>query len=436
MYFLLFIIISVFLFGLSRAIFNKIVNPCSVYITIWCVVLTLYKMNLIYYDRLINKTNIIIIVYEISIVFGIIFGSKIKHKNNRLENYKNDNKIDCRLLNRYIYITSFLAAIAIVPNTLLTISKYGFIGMFTNISKIYRDRLIGEEFRIGYFSPMIFICLILVAIRIKKDGLKKYDLIVVILAALNAVTFGGRNNMVYTIIFILTPLLVDVKIKAGLELEEIKSLNKNRKRIYRSIILLLVVGVPVFYIINMQRALATVIPKNISPILQTLVAKNYSIYRTLLYITVPVAYMNNYLKNSYFMFGVNTFNFLYKELNHLGFNIPRMETLPFYNVPMSSNVGTYITELTIDFSVFGPLVIFLLGAIFGYYYSVYRRNNMNIWAAIIMSTGYVTVILSFFMWQIRSTTICLVIIYGFIISVFFNRKLKIEYMKKMEKDKE
>ena len=94
----------------------------------------------------------------------------------------------------------------------------------------------------------------------------------IVLAILNALSFGGRNNVMYTVLAILLPFLVNNDNRnKKMKVVKTNKFNRKRKRVVGVVIILCVV---ILYKINMQRALATVIPNNISPLMKSLVTKN------------------------------------------------------------------------------------------------------------------------------------------------------------------
>lgn len=420
--YLLFVIVSVLLIMLARNIIRKWINPCTVYIVIWWIALSLHDLNLIYYNDMKKITYLYIIAYECFICFGIMIGNKYKFVLGRKNIYyqvSNENDFDYTQLDKLIYATAIFAACAIIPNIMMILVKYGFSGIISNMADIYAARESGEMDYVNYFAPMIYVSLVLMSIRIKKGGMKFCFIFVIVLAILNALSFGGRNNVMYTVLAILLPFLVNNDNRnKKMKVVKTNKFNRKRKRVVGVVIILCVV---ILYKINMQRALATVIPNNISPLMKSLVTKNYSIYKTVQYISEPISYLDVYLDNSYFKFGVNTFYFWYKQMNKIGFNFPILTTLPFYNVPMQCNVGTYITELRIDFSWFGLFIAFFFGLILGISYRRFRLDDTDILAALLMTIFYIALILSFFMWHIRSTTIWLFVLYSIFVSLVWNR---------------
>ena len=419
-----FYICSVFLFVISHYFFKRWVNPCSVYVIIWFAIVTLYNLNLIYYAPLISVTYRYIIVFEIAISLGLFLGNKfaLRFSNKKSIAFSNSDDFDDRkfnsVLDKAIIVTAVLSSISIIPNFIIVVRKYGISDIMSNVASIYQAREAGEIDYVNYFSPIIFVTLVLMSIRIKKYGFKSYFLFVYLLAVINALSFGGRNYIVYTIILATTPILIyrDNVIQQTF-------FKKYRTRIL--VFIALAGSGYVLYLINYQRAINTVISPYISPVMANLVKINYSFYKTFQYLTEPLAYLNSYLKDPYYSFGGNTFSFWYKQINRFGFDIPRIESLPFRNIPMSCNVGTYITELIIDFgNVFSVFVIFIFGFLMGRFYCRSLKNQYDVEAISLTSLLYISIILSFFMWHVRGTNMWIATIISIIVGRVISSKSK------------
>lgn len=412
----LFLFITVVLFMASKRILGKWLNPCSIYLAIWVSSVSLYNLKWIYYADLSNLTYWHIIGFEVFLSLGIFFGDRIKIKNQTI-NYgdKNIRYFEEKRIDRIILISTFLSGVAIISNLIIVVARYGLVGLLSNISSIYQDREAGVIEYVDYLSPFVFIAIMLVAMQIKSGRFKPMYVIPIALTLINAITFGGRNNIVQSAIFMATPFLIGYK-KNGT--------HKKRKKAFKTKVLVLIAcagSAYVFYIINMQRALATVIPNYVSPFMHRLININYSFYKTYQYFTEPIGYLNKYLESPYYIFGGNTFHFIIKQLNKIGMEIETISSLPFLNVPVSANVGTYITELVMDFGAIGGLFFtFLIGTFTGLSRKYLIKNPYNIGACTILCILYVCIGLSFFMWYGRSTNIWVILIMGLAMH-FLNR---------------
>lgn len=413
-----FIVISFALLIFSFKICKSILNPCSVYVVIWVFSLLLHESGLIIYNPLHTLTYVVIILFEVLFSLGVFLGFlliKIKPKE------RNVSAHNSKLFDRCILATSLIASIAIIPNFIIIINKYGFVEAFNNVSNIYIGRESGEIEYFDYLSPLIYISLILMGINFGHKHFKVFYVLPIILALINSITFGGRNNVVAAGICIIVPFLVCRFITR----KRVKTVD-HKKHPLRLILCIAALAsiIIVFYTINNQRALATSIPPNISPLMKQLVERDYGIYKVVQYFTEPISYLDVYLENPYQMFGANTFNFFYKELNKIGFDFERLPTLPFYAIPMQCNVGSYITELIIDFSYYSVFMCFIFGLSVSIFCKISRANPDSVFSVVCLTILYNCIILSFFMWCMRSTNIWVEIIYSVPVSIIISAAKK------------
>lgn len=394
-FFLLFSII-----GIVR--YKKTINPITIYAAIWIVIVVLYEMKMVDYFPLSNTTYLIILSFFIMYSFGNLLGLKIGKIYRKKPIVK---EIYEKKIYQVIMLTMFIAAIAIVPNTLILMKKYGVLGLFSATVEIYYEREFGTGLgTIGYFSPIIFTSIIFTSVHIKKFGFKKSFLFVYILAVLNMMTFGGRNNIIISLFCVIIPLFAfDNKVKLT-----------KKSKIW--IGLGISVFIIIFNIINNARANVTTVSNYVSPQYSVLFQSNQGLYKIYTYMTGPLGYLNSYLQDPYYSFGANSFLPIYKQLEKVGYDIELMWSLPFKNIPISTNVGTYITELIIDFSIPGALAFILF---FGFLVGIYARRiekQESLSSYILVTMFLLLIIMSFFMWYMRSINIWIATFVGIMLS--------------------
>lgn len=415
---IIYILLNLILIFYSIKIFKRKVNPVSIFCLVWSIVVVLYEIKLIQYNNLTYKTWLVLIIFQIAFFMGNYFGTSVwKKEKTNAKNICFDENVKKRMFN-VIVITTLISSISIVPNILSIIGKYGITNLIASISEIYSDRVNQTQttIYISYFGPFIFISLIYTSIYIKRYGIKKFFIIPIVLTILNAISFGGRNNIIIAAICFIIPYILEVTDKK----ERKKWSFKNK--VYLSAFILLFI---VFFIfINNTRASTTTISPYISPQMSKIVERNHSFYKIYAYTTSPLGVLNAYLENPFYSFGANTFLPLYKQLVKVGINVPLLWSLPFYYIPISSNVGTYIMELIIDFHIPGALIAMIIfGSISGFIFkkSLYTRKlTVRVTNTIIM----LCIILSFFMWYMRSINIWIVLIFGIIFGVYVDKKVK------------
>ncbi|SHH94252.1 oligosaccharide repeat unit polymerase [Clostridium collagenovorans DSM 3089] len=408
----IYIFFNILLFVFSRKIFKKNINPVSIYCIVWSIISILYELKFIYYYKLSIKTWSIIFLmqglFSIGNFMGVlIYNIKVHKKNNTLL----DENIIKNKIFKVIMISSLISAISIIPNIVSLIKVYGINGLFSSIGDIYNNRVngTGENIYISYFGPFIFIALMYTGVYIRKYGVRKFLFLPIILAILNSLSFGGRNNIIMGFLFLTIPMFIG-------EREYTKQLKLNNKnKIY--IIIFIIVFILLFSIINKERANITSISPYVSPLMNKLTSTNHSIYKLYTYATSPIGVLNEYLNNPFYSFGANTFLPIYKQFSKLGFNVELMWTLPFYHIPISSNVGTYIMELIIDFSIPGACAVsYFLGIVSGNIFTK-LMDKKDILSYVIVTIVTFCTIMSFFIWYMRSINMWIILFF----SIFFGK---------------
>lgn len=427
---ILFYFISFLVIVFSVYIFKQLINPCSLYALIWLLGITLYIFKGFPYEDLSAKTIIVIILFELFLTIGIMIGerNKIRIGNERRTSIPirtiNYNSIAAKkIIDKYIVISTLIAAISIVSGLYgVLASNANILSLIKNVSQTYHDRVNGNiNYGIGIFASMIYVTIILISFQISNGRFKLFYIIPILLAFVNSINLGGRNASVYTIICLLAPIFISKNKKF--------KMNNEKKRIRKSIKIITILSaaaIVVFLTINSQRAQnSRVLYYNgnmISSWLSVYVQKSKGFLTGYSYFTGPFAYLNYFLDNPYYSFGVNTFYFIFRQLAKFGFDVPIMTSLPFYNVPQSMNVGTYITELLIDFGLVGGIIVsFIFGITFGVFHR--RTKDDDLTAYLFTTLMYICILLSFFMWYIRTPAIWLACFYGFILISRIKKKL-------------
>ena len=389
---------------------RKIFNPISIYNVIWTLMIVFYQMKLVDYHKLTFTTWSILflscIIFNVTYFIGFYYTTKSSNLK-----CQNDKKLNLKLI---IISSSIISAFAIIPNFIYLVLEYGIDNLISSISEVYVDRVEGNIKYIGYFSPIVNVSLMFSGYYITKKGWKKFLLLPIILSIMNALSFGGRNNVIISMLSFLLPILFFGELK---------------KHKYKNYILIIIIGVTFYYvfnIINVERSSVTSISPYASSFLISLEQKYPGIYKIYTYFTTPVGVLNEYLKKPYYFFGSNTFLPLYKQLLKFGIHIDLQWTLPFYYTPISSNVGTYLMELIIDFSLFGAMIVIgLIGYNLGRLYK-YTKLYDNVKLKMLFIVLMIILIMSFFMWYLRSINIWITIISVFIFSYLGKKNIKKE----------
>jgi oligosaccharide repeat unit polymerase len=373
----------------------------------WSIQLVLYKLNLVSYADLSWKTYITIIYFFVLYSIGNIIGVKINLKDKESNKILNPVKSYEKKLLQIIWISTALASVAIIPNVFIIIKDYGINGLLTStVVEIYYQREFGQGLNIiGYFSPIIYSSLIFTSVYIKSFGIKNSFLLVYLIAILNIMTFGGRNNVIISLLCISIPLFAIGK----------TTKLRNKTKIFIAIIIICLLIV--FISINNARANITSISFYVE---NNFISRNHGLYKIYTYITGPLAYLNSFLDNPYHSFGSNTLLPIYKQLVKVGFDIKLLWTLPYKAIPYYINIGTYITELIIDFNMPGALIFIF---VFGFIIGQLQKNTNKLSSYVILIFLILLVFMSIFMWYARSINLWIASFVGWVLSRYVESKI-------------
>lgn len=392
----------------SKLGMNKF-NALSVYMIIWALMLIFYYLKFINYPDLSGNTWVIIYSTTFVVWLGNIIGKSLQLKQDVYYSYQTNPET----LLRVIRILTIISVVAIIPNTLWLVQRYG-IHILTKTTEIYYANLRGEGTRtIPYIGYCAQAATVLAGTYIAIYGFKVSLLVPVFLSAVNILPSGSRGNIIITILALVVPYFL-LKKKTKVEKED-----KRNNRQLRIVAIMLVV-LFIVLTINRSQGISSSTFGYMSSRMVNIASKNPAIYKLYQYFTGPVGVLNAYLKEPEFAFGQNTFATIYNLLNRFGANIEVSRYQKFYMIPFRSNVGTWIRELISDFSFIGMfLVIFLVSMIEGHleHKANISRKASDVYIATIMA---IILIMSFFVWYIREGSMVMLIIFYFLVKLFSN----------------
>lgn len=396
MYFL-YLITSIAELIVAGKIYRKIVNPVTLYVVPWLLSVSLYEMKLINYYALSLTTWLVIILFQ-TLFFACCFVYKEKREE-KIRNYC--HSLDSRTVFWTIMALTAFSALAIMPNFIFFLHRYG-ITFVSKFSEVYNDRLNGNApFSIPYIGPFIYLCVVLTGIYYKKYGINFYLFIPLGLAVIDSIQGGGRSGLVLIFLLFAVPYLFVRK--------EQKKVRKNRNWIWIAAFLVLVVGV--FVLVTRERSWINEDHPDyqyMSDTMRSLLKISPSIYKNYAYFSSPIGVLNAYLENPTFSFGKNSLSFFISFLNKFGAGLPYARYQEYYDVPITTNVGSYIREIVQDYYYFAPLVLIAFTLLYSKAYALLRRGNP--FGEILFSIMSVSVILSFFMCYYRESVFWIMLI--------------------------
>ena len=393
----------------SKRKYKNIYNPIGIYVIVWQIVLSLHQSGLIFFYKLTLFTWIIIFGMQIAYICGCVFGYKISSHHKNTGQYKNN--VLRTALKKWIIITTIIAGMAILINTLYVTKVYG-LDLLGNLTNIYSDRVnnkIDVE-SIPYLSSFIYITFSLCGIYLKKYGFSALIIPAFVLIFVNSLTSGGRAGIVFATIIMFSSYQLTDKICKKSSINETKKSKKNRILILIAAIAL----IGMIIVISNQRV-AGQTTRYATEQFTNIFGNNVLVYKVLTYITGPIGALNEYLKTCEFNFGQNTFLMFYNLLARFGL-IERIDQYQeFFNTPLSCNVATWIREVIEDFTVVGGLfTATILGCIVSFFYKRLKKwNNIN--DIIIVYIFFLVIILSFFDWRLRTSNTWIALVFGYLI---------------------
>lgn len=391
--YLIFVLES-FLFAVfSAKFFKKRLNPVTLYLFIWNIMIGLYELRWVKYNEITDFAWITVILFAFIYSLACIMGSRVAIV------YKRDSaqiEVTDKELKKLIVGLSAVAACAVIPNFVNFIRKYSFAFM-DQMNNIYQDRLMGTRGfeMIPYLGTLSATAVVIAGIYFRRYGFNKMLLLPLGLELLDALPGGGRAGIIIEVFLFITPsLLFPRKETLG---------EKMTKKTKVAIFLVLVLLVYIFWQMSSVRSRWIKVNEYMSPTMVALYKFSPAIYKTYTYIVGPFVALSEYLKEQTFSFGINTFGMFYNILNKIGFHLPYQRYQDVYYTPLPCNVASYIRELIQDFTYVGAMVVtFFIGFLFGTNFNAVRFSN-NMRAESVCSVLGTIIALSFFMFFMRET---------------------------------
>ena len=382
--------------------YHRVFSSINFYLSIWVAMVFFHSLKWIDYYTLETNTWLVIFATTVLAFLGFRFGSIIRPKN--LSFMK---EMDKKRMEKTILIISFLSMLAIIPNTFFLIRKYGF-NLLSKTSQIYYDNFNGNAPpNIPYLSALAQLGCVLSGIYFSYYKFKPVIVLPVVLSMLAILPSGSRGGLILTVFFCVLPLCLKKRKILRLQLSK-----KQQKKKKRRIILLIVAIVLLFVALTISRSV------QLDPNIYQYMSKNMSsiarvapaVFKLYQYFASPIGVLNAYLQHPDFYFGGNTFGPLYNIINKLGGSLQYNRYQKFYNIPIETNVGTWIRELCEDFGYIGMFAMVLLFSLLVGFYehrAVKYQNRDDIIMASVLGTIFV---MTFFVWYVREGTMQVILL--------------------------
>jgi oligosaccharide repeat unit polymerase len=361
---------SLFFYG-GKRLFQKALNPLSLYTIVWMFLLTFYELKLIRYDTLTLKTWIVVSFAELAVALGCLtvftarntFGKEIKLFSVNRKIHFSIFDDGGRTILFFTVLFSLIGILAAIQHWMVLIKEFGSIAMvLIKSAVVYRMRVQGEiKGVIPYIFSFTYVAVFLSALY--AGYYNKFKLIMLlpfIAMIIKSLAEVARASMLFGIILF---FLAYVIIRYVKRLDINDTTKMNRKKIILSLTI-------IFSLVVFSAALVKSFRgplENYKASTRTLknLENGFLISPSLyLYASAHVGVLNDYFKkdDEITPFGENTFLPFYRILAK--FNL--VEKPSYYQkgyfIPLWTNTGTYLREIHADFGYVGLFTIpYLLG---------------------------------------------------------------------------
>ena len=355
-----------------------------------------YSLKWINYYDLSAKTWIVLFATLITSFAGYNMGWVV-----RINSVTDNENLSEEKLKRTIIRISGLSMLAIVPNTYFLIERYGF-NLLAKTSQIYTDNLASNgPTNIPYLAALAQVGCVLAGIYFISYGFHLVILLPVSLAMISILPSGSRGGLILTVFFFLMPIL--------LMKEEAKAIFKKEKK---KIVMIAIAIIALFVLLTISRStkLDPAIYQHMSNSMVPIALALPSVFKLYQYFASPVGVLNAFLDDPTYYFGGNTFAPFYNVLNKFGMHFQNSRYQDFYDIPIRTNVGTWIRELIQDFDIIGMIiVVFIFCLIVGYYEKralTYKQRDDILLSAVLDTI----LLMTFFVWYFREGTMMVIVL--------------------------
>jgi len=393
------------------------VNPITIYTTIWFLCFLVYDCGIMSFLPLTWHTFFYIYGANLCVILGCILGKFLANFHLKCEvlYHKRSFYEKKNALKKVIIITSVLSGIDIIPDLVKSISMYG-TNLIANTSDLYFNEISSSQESMLSLSAFIFVTATFFGMYIVDYGFDFSMTIPALMLCSFALSRGSRGTFVIIVFLIFAAMTVPCTYGK----ERYKYHNILKKNI-KKLVVIGAVFIGVILAITGTRHGG----ENVYSGYVTLDGLTNTIFISILgYLGSGIGCLNQYLINpitsevpSFF------FRVFFVIFNKLGLtNIDTGFWLPTYTIPMPANVITYIGELYHDFGNGLFVIIVFMACIFSLSFckaiksgSTFQRN---MYAVMFTVFG-----LSFFANFIHAAGVWYAFILGGCISYFIDHKV-------------
>lgn len=217
------IVIALILFTASVYIYNNIINPASVFLGIWIVVLAVYEISLSQYSPITERTSFVIGMGLVFFFVGAIFFTFVSSQHLNGELYVNNSSKNKTKRNTYVgtikynlvFLLCILSIILLLPDAWNSFRLLLSGNSFQRLRTFYSagETIISNRFLLAIFNyiinpfcvVLIPLCAVDMFVGQKKKWLLVFTFLITFLITLNS---AGRIQIAYIFLHFFTVFLI------------------------------------------------------------------------------------------------------------------------------------------------------------------------------------------------------------------------------------
>ncbi len=371
------ITICVLVLFFNKFIYEKFINPLTIYTFSWSLFVILYDLHLMEYPELKGITWVIMFLSFVSFFLGIItvfMARSAKNKDNKIFKRKITVSFPILLdggksLRLFVWFCSILGLFAAFFHWWELIQKFGSIGgVLLNMNTIYSMRVSGGfSGSLPYMHAFAYIGVFYVAIYTAYyEKFHSFFVLPMVAVVLKDIATVGRANILFGFLLF---FLVFFTMRHAMGRNLIKSKVNSRSLIIAAIVIA-GIAIAAVSIVKSNRGIV----ENFNASSRTLNKFKKSLFISpsmYMYFSSNPAVLNRYFitEEENLRFGENTFFTVYNFVAKTGaIEAPKIFGKGYY-IPMWTNQATYLREINADFSYPGLFIVpYLLGMLVTFYW--------------------------------------------------------------------
>ncbi len=399
--------------GSGKYIFQKWINPLTIYVVPWAIMLVLYDIKLLRYYDLTSQTWFVICAALFSFICGIILlinvykPSAVERGGGAVTLVKNPN-----LLKYVIILFGSIGLFDALVHWSVLFSMYGSLpGILINANEIYRLRIEQKipgliPYLVAFGYAGVFVAGVYSAYKGKITLISLLPLLSVVLKEIANV--GRAGILIALMMYFLAYFFTRNVVKTDKKIQKEKVSRRGQVFGLIVVIAILIAGASVVRSIRGTYESFAGATKALSGTRGGLIITP-SIY---LYFSAHVGVLNQFLKDENVNkgFGENTLLTVYSILSKVDLIERPSDYQEGYRIPFWTNTGTYLREIIEDFGYAGIFLFpFLLGmaATFFWFRLLNRKDMLSLvlltYTGIIIGYSYVVMVSRLGLWTISLT---------------------------------